>query len=136
MFILLTLGIFILKFLALGVVGLFFAEDLELTRSVGGGIYSVYFALGVCAFFALFFFVLGKRLFWLILFCLFGLSYLGMYNKAPGIGEIHDKNDLKSRYFKDTDTFFARMGDARVQEMMDAIALFNMIFEKETEMIK
>ena len=98
MFILLTLGIFILKFLALGVVGLFFAEDLELTRSVGGGIYSAYFAL-------------GKRLFWLILFCLFGLSYLGMYNKAPGIGEIHDKNDLKSRYFKDTDTFFARMGD-------------------------
>ena len=111
MFILLTLGIFILIFLALGVVGLFFAEDLELTRSVGGGIYSAYFALGVCAFFALFFFVLGKRLFWLILFCLFGLSYLGMYNKAPGIGEIHDKNDLKSRYFKDTDTFFARMGD-------------------------
>lgn len=50
MFILLTLGIFILKFLALGVVGLFFAEDLELTRSVGGGIYSAYFALGVCAF--------------------------------------------------------------------------------------
>lgn len=34
------------------------------------------------------------------------------------------------------DTVFARMGDARVQEMMDAIALFNMIFEKETEMIK
>ena len=32
------------------------------------------------------------------------------------------------------DTVFARMGDARVQEMMDAIALFNMIFEKETEM--
>ena len=34
------------------------------------------------------------------------------------------------------DTVFARMGDARVQEMMDAIALFNMIFEKETETIK
>ena len=34
------------------------------------------------------------------------------------------------------DAVFARMGDARVQEMMDAIALFNMIFEKETEMIK
>ena len=34
------------------------------------------------------------------------------------------------------DTVFARMGDARVQEMMDAIALFNIIFEKETEMIK
>lgn len=31
---------------------------------------------------------------------------------------------------------FARMGDTRVQEMMDAIALFNMLFEKETEMIK
>lgn len=34
------------------------------------------------------------------------------------------------------DTVFARMGDARVQEMMDAIALFNLIFEKETEVIK
>lgn len=34
------------------------------------------------------------------------------------------------------DAVFARMGDARVQEMMDAIALFNMIFEKETEIIK
>ena len=34
------------------------------------------------------------------------------------------------------DAVFARMGDARVQEMMDAIALFNMLFEKETEMIK
>ena len=34
------------------------------------------------------------------------------------------------------DAIFARMGDARVQEMMDAIALFNMIFEKETETIK
>ena len=90
MFILLTLGIFILKFLALGVVGLFFAEDLELTRSVGGGIYSAYFALGVCAFFALFFFVLGKRLFWLILFCLYGLTYHGMYSNAPGIGENHE----------------------------------------------
>ena len=34
------------------------------------------------------------------------------------------------------DAVFARMGDARVQEMMDAIALFNMLFEKETEMLK
>ena len=34
------------------------------------------------------------------------------------------------------DAVFARMGDARVQEMMDAIALFNMLFEKETETIK
>ena len=34
------------------------------------------------------------------------------------------------------DAVFARMGDTRVQEMMDAIALFNMLFEKETEMIK
>ena len=74
MFILLTLGIFILKFLALGVVGLFFAEDLELTRSVGGGIYSAYFALALCALFALFIFVLGKRLNWLIIICLVALS--------------------------------------------------------------
>ena len=48
MFILLTIGIFILKFLALGVVGLFFAEDLELTRSVGGAVYSSYFTIGIC----------------------------------------------------------------------------------------
>ncbi len=111
MFILLTLGIFILKFLALCVVGLFFAEDLQLTENVGGTIYSAYLALGVCTFFALFFFVLGKKLLWLILFALFGISYLGMYNEAPEIKEIHRKNDLKSRYFKDTDTFFSRMGD-------------------------
>lgn len=111
MFILLTLGIFILKFLALGVVGLFFAEDLELTRSVGGSVYSAYLTLGACTFFALFFFILGKRLLWLILFGVFGSLYLSMYNGAPEIKEIHQKNDLKSRYFKNTDTFFARMGD-------------------------
>lgn len=111
MFILLTVGLFILKFLAVGAVGLFFFEDLHLTEDVGGTIYSAYFALGVCTFISLFLFMLGRRLFWLILAVLFGISYLGMYNKAPGIAEIHAEHDLKSRYFKDAGTFFDRMGD-------------------------
>ena len=111
MFILLTIGIFILKFLALGVVGLFFAEDLSLTKSVGGSIYSAYLTLGICTFFALLFFVLGKRIFWLIITFVLGSMYLGMYNEAPGIKEVHQQNDLKSRYFKDTDTFINRMKD-------------------------
>ena len=111
MFILLTIGIVILKFLALAVVGLFFAEDLELTRSVGGAVYSAYFTIGLCTFFFFFFFVLGKRLFWLIIAGVLGFFYLGMYNGAPGIKDVHASNDLKSRYFKDTDTFIARMHD-------------------------
>ncbi len=111
MFILLTIGIFVLKFLAVGVVGLFFAEDLELTKDVGGTIYSVYFAVGACTFISLFLFALGKRLFWLIVFIILGFSYLGMYHKAPEIAEIHKKNDIKSRYFQNTNTFFARMED-------------------------
>lgn len=111
MFILLTLGLFLLKFLALGVVGLFFLEDLELTRSAGAGIYSTYMLAGICTFAALFFFVLGKKFLWLIIFIISGIFYLGMYNSAPEISDIHRQNDLKSRYFKDTGTFFARMGD-------------------------
>lgn len=111
MFIMLTLGIFILKFLALGVVGLFFAEDLELTQSVGGSAYTAYMALGIGCFASLLFFVLGKKLLWLIVFGVLGFSYLGMYNSAPGIAEIHKNNDLKSRYFKDTSTFIGRMND-------------------------
>ncbi len=107
----LTLGLFLLKFLALGVVGLFLAEDLELTRHAGGAIYSTYMATGIAAFVCLFFFVLGKKLLWLILFGLCATFYLGMYNGAPEIKNIHQNNDLKSRYFKDTGTFFARMGD-------------------------
>ncbi|MCM1323593.1 MAG: hypothetical protein NC218_05480 [Acetobacter sp.] len=111
MFILLTLGLFLLKFLALGVVGLFFLEDLELTKNASATIYSVYMAAGICTFLALFFFVLGRKLLWLIIFAISGIFYLGMYNGAPEIKEIHQQNDLKSRYFQDTSTFFARMGD-------------------------
>lgn len=111
MFILLTLGLFILKFLALGVIGLFFAEDLELARSAGGAVYYAYFAIGICTFFALFFFVLGKKLLWLIVFAVFGFFYAAMYNSAPGIKEIHMENNLKDRYFQNAGTFIARMGD-------------------------
>lgn len=111
MFILLTIGIFVLKFLVLAVVGLFFVEDLELTKSVGGATYTTYLGLGICTFASLLFFILGKKLLWFILFLGFGASYLGMYNEAPGINEVHKENDLKSRYFKDGTTFIARMGD-------------------------
>lgn len=111
MFILLTIAITILKYLALAVVGLFFYEDLELTKSVGGSVYSAYLTLGVLTFLSLTFFILGKRLLWLILCIGFGMSYISMYNQAPQIREIHQSNNLKSRYFKDTNTFFNRMSD-------------------------
>lgn len=89
MLIFLTVGIFVLKFLALAVVGLFFVEDLELTKSVGGSTYTAYMGLGVLTFASLLFFILGKKLLYLILFIGFGVSYLGMYNEAPGIKEVH-----------------------------------------------
>jgi len=111
MFIMLTVGLFLLKFLAVGVVGLFFVEDLELTKDVSGAIYSTYLALACITFFALFFFVLGKKFLWLIVCLVCGCMYLSMYNGAPEIKDIHRENDLKSRYFKDTGTFFARMSD-------------------------
>lgn len=111
MFILLTLGVFVLKFLALGAVGLFFLEDLELTKSAGASVYTTYMVVGIGTFLSLFFFVLGKKLLWLIIFGVLGVFYLGMYNGAPEISDIHRQNDLKSRYFQDTGTFFARMGD-------------------------
>ena len=111
MFIMLTVGLFVLKFLAVAVVGLFFMEDLELTQEVGGTIYSTYLALGCVTFFALLFFVLGKKMLWLIVCLVCGGMYLSMYNGAPDIKELHQQNDLKSRYFNDAGTFFARMSD-------------------------
>lgn len=111
MFILLTIGLFVLKFLALGTVGLFFLEDLELTKNASSSIYTTYLAVGIGTFLSLFFFVLGKKLLWLIMFGVLGMFYLGMYNSAPEISDIHRQNDLKSRYFKDTGTFFAKMND-------------------------
>lgn len=111
MLIIIAVGLFILKFLAVGVVGLFFAEDLELTSQLSGGTYSVYFVLGICTFLSLLFFVLGRKIMWLIIFCVCGMGYLAMYNSADGIKDIHRENDLKSRYFRDTGTFIARMKD-------------------------
>jgi len=111
MFTLIALSIFILKFLAVGVVGLFFMEDLELTKSADSIIYSVYFIAGVITFFSLLFFALGKKIMWLIVCGISGFIYIQMYNFAPSIKEIHQHNDLKSRYFSDTTTFVTRMGD-------------------------
>lgn len=114
MFILLTITLFLLKFLAVGVVGLFIMEDLELTKSANVVIYSVYFIAGGISFFSLLFFALGKKLRWLVVCLVSGVFYLGMYNVAPGIGDIHEKNNLKSRYFSSTATFFSRMKDVIV----------------------
>lgn len=111
MFILLTIAIFILKFLAVAVIGLFFLEDLELVSNVSGTMYSVYITIACITFLSLFFFVLGKKFLWLTVCILCGFGYMVMYNSAPEIAAIHQKNDLKSRYFKDTNTFFARMTD-------------------------
>ena len=111
LFILLTIAIFILKFLSVGVVGLFFLEDLELTRSAPTVIYAIYFLIGVTCFCSLLFFALGKKLFWLFLFLINATFYTAMYNIAPTIKDIHRSNNIKSRYFKDTQTFINRMKD-------------------------
>lgn len=110
-FILITILVLILKFLSVGVVGLFFFEDLELTNSAPSLIYGIYFIVGATAFFSLLFFALGKRLFWLFIFLINSTIYITMYNKAPYIEEMHVKHDIKSRYFQDTSTFFNRMKD-------------------------
>lgn len=120
LFILLTIAIFILKFLSVGVVGLFFLEDLELTKNASTVIYSVYFIVGATAFFSLFFFALGKRFLMLIIFILNMCGYLFMYNHAPEIKDIHTSNNLKSRYFKDSTTFINRMKD--VVKLIDSKA--------------
>ena len=39
----------------------------------------------------LLFFALGKKIMWLIVCCATGFLYLGMYNSAPSIAEIHKK---------------------------------------------
>ena len=72
----------------------------------------------------------------------------GYVTLSPASGDRREKNavltpagqayarELLEPLYAHEDAVFARMADARVQEMMDAIALFNMIFEKETETIK
>ena len=110
MLILIRLTVFILKFLALGVICLFFIEDLKLTQSAGT-MYYVYAGVGITSFISLLFFLLGRRMLWLFIFIGSTFLYITMYNTAPGIAEIHRSNNLKDRYFKDETTFFARMGD-------------------------
>ena len=112
MFIMLTLGLFIAKFLAVGVVGLFFLEDLELVKSVGSVTYNTYALLAGITFISLLLFALGKKLLWLIVFLVCGSLYASMYNGVDEISAIHKENDIQSRYFKDTATFSARMIDA------------------------
>jgi len=111
MFILMKLSTFILKFLAVGVVGLFFLEDLELTRKIDTALYLAYASVGGITFFSLFFFVLGKKLLWLIVCLISGFTYFGMYHSVPDIAEIHEQNNIQNRYFKNTETFFSRMAD-------------------------
>ena len=110
MYILITLTLFILKFLAIGVVGLFLNEDLSLTKSAGS-IYYIYAAIGITSFISLFLFLLGRRFLWLFIFLGSAFLYIGMYNAAPQIAEIHQKNNLSDHYFKDSATFLSRMPD-------------------------
>lgn len=112
MFIILTIGLFIAKFLAVVVVGLFFVEDLELVKSVSGTIYNTYAILAGITFLSLFLFALGKRILWLLVSLVCGTLYIAMYNGVDELKSIHAKNDIQSRYFKDTATFSARMIDA------------------------
>lgn len=109
MFIMLTIGLYIAKFLAVGAIGLFFLEDLELVKSVSPATYNTYALLAGGAFISLLFFALGKKLLWLIIFLVCGGLYATMYNGTEEIRAIHEKNDIQSRYFKDTATFSARM---------------------------
>ena len=111
MFILITISLFILKFLCLGVLGLFFAEDLELTSSANITIYAVYALLGFACFFSLLFFLVGAKTLWLVISIVAGFCYFAMYNAAPTIKEIHQSHNIKSRYFKDTTTFVKRISD-------------------------
>jgi hypothetical protein len=106
-----TIGLFILKFLAVGAVGLFFLEDLELVKSISPATYNTYALLAGGAFISLFLFALGKKLLWLIVFLVCGGIYAGMYNGVEEIKAVHEKNDIQSRYFKDTATFTNRMAD-------------------------
>jgi len=112
MFIMLTVGLFIAKFLAVAVVGLFFLEDLELVKSVNSATYNTYALLAGGTFISLLFFALGKKLLWLIIFLVCGGLYASMYNGVEEISAIHEENDIQSRYFKDTATFSARMLEA------------------------
>ena len=111
MFILLTIFLFVLKFLCLGVLGLFFVEDLELTSNANIAIYATYVALAIACFFSALFFLLGSKTRWLVIALITGLGYFTMYHAAPSIKEIHRSHNIKSRYFKDTATFVGRIND-------------------------
>ena len=111
MFILITIGLFILKYLSLGVLGLFFVEDLELTSSANTLIYTVYMSLAIICFLSLFFYLLGSKILWLIIGVITGFCYFTMYNTAPTIKDIHHEHNIKSRYFETPSTFFERIGD-------------------------
>lgn len=112
MFIMLTIGLFIAKFLAVGAVGLFFLEDLELVKSVSATTYNTYALLAGGAFISLFLFALGRKWLWLITFLICSFLYASMYNGVDELKIIHQQNDIQSRYFKDTATFTARMINA------------------------
>ena len=114
MLILLTLFFFVLKFIALCVIGLFFLEDIELTSSANVAIYFTYVAVACICFFSLLLYFLGGKILWLITFAVTGFFYLTMYNLAPDISSIHRTNNLKSRYFKDIPTFVQRMKDVTI----------------------
>jgi len=102
MFIFLTIILFFAKYLLLAAVGIFMYVDLEMTKNVSSSVYSLYLTFSCLTFFSLLFFMLGKRILWLIVFLACGSIYVGMYNKAPEISEIHQQSFFSEQNLKDT----------------------------------
>ena len=95
MFILLTIILFLAKYLLVAAIGMFMYLDLEVTKTVSSNTYTIYFIVSCATFFSLLFFVMGRRLYWLIVLLICGSVYVSMYNKAPEISDIH-KTELFS----------------------------------------
>jgi len=102
MFILLTILLFFIKYLFIAAAGLLLYVDLEITKDISSNIYSVYLAFGCIAFFSLVFFLLGKRILWLIVFLVCGSLYLGMFTQNSEIVEAHQNSILNNQNFDDT----------------------------------
>lgn len=102
MWIILTIILFFAKYLCIAAIGLLMYADLEMTKDVSAGIYSIYLTFACITFFALLFFLLGKKTLWLIVFLVCGSVYISMYKKAPEISEIHEKSIFNEQNLKES----------------------------------
>lgn len=102
MFIILTILLFFIKYLLIAAVGLFMYVDLEVTKNITSGVYSMYLTFCCVTFVSLIFFLLGKKLLWLAVFLIFGGLYLGMFTKNSEIIEAHQNSVINAQNFQDT----------------------------------